>query len=124
MARCQAVKGNGEPCERIVGASQSYCFSHDPNKKAARSRAASKGSKARESEIKDVKIYLRDVAKRVDEGELDTKTGATIATIMNVLVRTISVEVSLKDQIEIEARLDSLERGEFPEEPNRYGGLS
>ena len=36
MPRCAGSKPDGTPCERIVGASQTYCFSHDPARKEIR----------------------------------------------------------------------------------------
>jgi hypothetical protein len=38
MPRCVATKHDGTPCERIVGAAQEYCYSHDPNRADERHR--------------------------------------------------------------------------------------
>jgi hypothetical protein len=66
MARCAASKPNGEPCERIVGASQTYCFAHDPNRAAERARSASKAARTKPTrELSDVKKRLRQLAEDV-----------------------------------------------------------
>jgi hypothetical protein len=36
MPRCAGKKEDGSPCERIVGASHTYCYSHDPKRAAER----------------------------------------------------------------------------------------
>jgi hypothetical protein len=59
MARCTAVKPDGTPCERIVGASHIYCYSHDPTREGERRRNASKAGKGgRSMEIKALKKQL------------------------------------------------------------------
>ena len=47
MARCRGNKEDGSPCERIVGASQDYCYSHDPARADERQRNASRGGQAK-----------------------------------------------------------------------------
>ncbi len=47
MTRCAAHKPNGVPCERIVSASQTYCFAHDPANSERRSRSASKAARSK-----------------------------------------------------------------------------
>ena len=56
MARCAATKPDGTPCERIVPASQEYCYAHDPRHADKRSRDAAKaGRSAPNTEIKEIK---------------------------------------------------------------------
>jgi hypothetical protein len=62
MPRCAGKKEEGSPCERIVGASQPYCYSHDPNRAAERQRNASRGGRSKaNAEIAGLKAQLERV---------------------------------------------------------------
>ena len=64
MPRCSGKKEDGSPCERIVGASQSYCYSHDPKRAAERRRNASRGGRSKaNAEIAGLKAQLERVMK-------------------------------------------------------------
>ncbi len=47
LPRCQALKSDGTSCERIVGASQKYCYRHDKSRAAERKANASRVLRAR-----------------------------------------------------------------------------
>jgi hypothetical protein len=49
MPRCAATKQDGTACERIVRASQRYCYAHDPATAVQRSRNASKAARTNPS---------------------------------------------------------------------------
>jgi hypothetical protein len=51
MPRCAGNKDDGSPCERIVKASQRYCYSHDPERAEERKRNASRGGRSKGIEI-------------------------------------------------------------------------
>ena len=100
MPRCAGKKGDGTPCERIVGSSQEYCYAHDPAfaedrkrtaSKAARSPAASRSSR----EIRQIKGRLEDLA--------------VANQIANTQLRAIELERRVREQDELEGRLDELE---------------
>lgn len=77
MARCSGSTPDGTPCGRIVGASQEYCYAHDPHHQKARSRAASKAARSKPSrELQDVKRQLQSLADGVRDGELDRADAA------------------------------------------------
>src|ERR687896_380995 len=91
MPRCAGKKEDGSPCERIVGASHSYCYSHDPERAAERRRNASRGGRSKaNAEIAELKAQLRKLAADVISGEVE-------------LGRKI------KETEELEARLEALE---------------
>jgi hypothetical protein len=88
MARCAASKPNGEPCERIVGASQTYCFPHDPNRAAERARNASKAARAKPTrELSDVKKRLRQLAEDVMVARVNRGCGRRRAVTRDVPAR-------------------------------------
>src|ERR671916_2685396 len=69
MPRCAASKPDRSPCERIVGASQRYCYAHDPARSEDRRRNASKGGKSK------VNRNLSDLDKQLEKLAADTLEG-------------------------------------------------
>ena len=113
MPRCQAHKPNGTPCERIVGASQEYCYAHDPDRAEARSKAAHKAASSKKDvEIGAVKRRLREVAEGVLDGSIDRGRGSVAAQTFGVLIRAIEVERKIREQEELEERLAALEQAQ------------
>ena len=120
MARCAAFKPTGEPCERIVKASQTYCFSHDPDRAEQRKRNASKAGKGGGSaEIRGLKKQLEDLAEGVLEGRVDRGDAVAVNQILNTRARLIELERKIKETEELEERLEALERAA---EGQRRGG--
>jgi hypothetical protein len=71
MPRCAGKKEDGSPCERIVGASQSYCYSHDPERAAERRNASRGGQSKANAEITGLKVQLKKLAADVLSGEVE-----------------------------------------------------
>ena len=110
MPRCCGSKPSGEPCERIVPASQDYCYSHDPDRADERRRNASRAGKSKPSkELQDIKQRLSDLASGVLDGTVEKGVGAVVSQIYNVLLRAIATELKVKEQEEILERLEELE---------------
>jgi hypothetical protein len=77
MSRCRGNKDDGSPCERIVGASQDYCYSHDPDRAEERRRNASKAGRARhDPEVREIKRLLKDLYTGVLEGRVERAAAA------------------------------------------------
>jgi hypothetical protein len=77
---CPVIKPNGERCRGIVGAGNDYCPAHDPARKDARRRAASKAARSKpDARIKGVKGQLQDLADRVLSGELERADAAVVS---------------------------------------------
>lgn len=111
MARCAANKPNGEPCERIVSASQTYCFAHDPANAERRSRSASKAARSKPNrELAALKDRLRTVADGVLGGAVEPKRGAVAVQALSALTRAIEQERKIREIEELEERLSDLER--------------
>jgi hypothetical protein len=111
MPRCAANKENGSPCERIVGASQEYCYSHDPRRSSERQRNAAKGGRARgNAEIGDLKNQLEDLAAGVLSGEIGRGEAIAVNQILNTRARLLEIERKGKEQEELETRLEAMER--------------
>jgi hypothetical protein len=110
MPRCAASKPDGSPCERIVGASQRYCYAHDPARSEERRRNASRGGKSRTNgEIADLKKQLKELAEGVLAGDVGRSEAAVVNQILNTRARLIELERKIREQEELEARLEALE---------------
>ncbi len=110
MARCGGFKPDGTPCERIVGASQDYCYAHDPARQGERKRNASRAGKSRgNGEIAGLKDQLRKLASDVLDGKVDRSAAAVVNQIINTRARLLEVERRIKETEELEERLEALE---------------
>ncbi len=110
MPRCAATKPDGSPCERIVGASQSYCYAHDPSNADRRRRdAARAGRSTPNAELKEVKGLLKRLTQQVLSGDLGTSSAAVANQLLNTRLRAIELERKWKEIEELEARLEAVE---------------
>jgi hypothetical protein len=122
MPRCAGKKGDGTPCERIVGSSQEYCYAHDPSyaedRKKAASKAARSPAKSRSTtEIREIKGRLKDLYAAVLEGRAERAAAAVANQIANTQLRGIELERRIREQDELEGHFDELQ--ELLEEAER-----
>jgi hypothetical protein len=112
MPRCAATKADGTSCERIVGASQLYCYSHDEARAGERRTNAAKAakSKAQAGELGEVKQQLRDIADDVLEGTLDKGIASVAAQVLGVYIRACEQARRIREQDELLERLEVLEQ--------------
>jgi hypothetical protein len=121
MPRCAGSKPNGEPCERIVGASQTHCYSHDPRRQSERRRNASRAAKSKPTrELTDVKKRLRELADDVMAGRADRGDAAVAGQLLGTYIRALTVEIKLKEVLDLEERIERLEEPE-PEQGASWG---
>ena len=130
MKTCSAIKRDGGRCERIVGASLNYCYSHDPNRALDRQRASSKAgrSKGPMSEIAEIKRRLKELVEEILEGKVDKSKGSVAIQGYGALRGYFDLERKIRELEEIEARLDALEadlrsrRDSAQQQGGWYGG--
>jgi hypothetical protein len=118
LARCAAVKPNGERCKGIAIRGYEWCPAHHPDHQDRRRRAASKGGRTGgrgrpQTELLEIKGLLADLTARVlkEEGTepLETGPAAVANQLINTRLRAIEVERKIKETEELEARLEALE---------------
>jgi hypothetical protein len=114
MPRCAGKKGDGSPCERIVGSSREYCYAHDPSYAEDRKRAASKAARSPAkgrsySEIREIKGRLEALYGAVLEGSVTRQAAAVANQIANSQLRAIELQRRVREQDELEERVDELE---------------
>ncbi len=119
MARCSARKSDGTPCVRIVGASQTYCYAHAPDKADARRRAASTAGKAggngrqggaATDELVDIKRQLRAVLGGTFREQVDKSVAAVLFQGYNTLLRAVEIERKVHELERVEEAIAELER--------------
>jgi hypothetical protein len=114
MPRCAGKKGDGTPCERIVGSSHEYCYAHDPAYAEDRRRAASKAARSPATsrtsrEIRQIKGRLEDLYGAVLEGRVPRQAAAVANQIANTQLRAIELERRVREQDELEGQFDELQ---------------
>ncbi len=122
MARCAGAKRDGTPCERIVGASQRYCYAHDPGRASERRRNASKAGASRPSrEIAGIKSHLKEMTDAVLSGDVATAPYAVANQIINTRLRAVEVERKIREQDELLERIERLEEQATEKGGRRWG---
>jgi hypothetical protein len=114
MAGCSGIKADGGRCKAQAIAGSSWCFNHHPDYEERRRRRASRGGKRGgrgrpQAELADVKDRLRAMIDDVRNGTMDRGDAAVCGQLYNTLIRAVSVELRVKEQEELIARLEALE---------------
>ena len=111
MSRCAGTKADGSPCERIVGASQRYCYAHDASRAGERSRNARRAGRGGSgaAEVRELKRQLEDLTRRVVEGTLESGRAAVAAQLINTRIRLLEYARRMKETEEMDERLAELE---------------
>jgi hypothetical protein len=112
VTRCIGVKPNGELCRGVAVRGSDYCPAHDPRRKEARKRSASKAAKAKRParEVSDVKLEVAELIRQVREKEMDRADAIACGQLYNVVLRAVSVGLKVHETQVLEARVEELER--------------
>ncbi len=121
--RCSGITRSGTRCERSVEGPNGLCWAHNPANAEKRRRLASKAGKAKpDRELAGIKERLSDLADDVLEGRTDKAVAAVASQVLNVYLRAISVELKVREQLELVERLEALEEAlEQRKAERRYG---
>jgi hypothetical protein len=121
--KCAGTKRDNSPCTATVEPPQRFCWWHDPGNADKRRRAASKAGKAKPNrELASIKTRLSDLADDVLAAKVDKGVAAVASQVLNVYLRAMSVELRVREQMELIERLESLEEGlEQQRGERRYG---
>ena len=107
--KCAAITRGGQPCKGLVRPGNEYCPAHDPTRKEARRRAASKAGRSKPgSELAKIKDRLSTLAEDVLEGATDRADAAVVSQIWNTYIRAVSIELKVKALEEMEAKLEEM----------------
>jgi hypothetical protein len=124
MARCAAIKPNGERCKVVAIPDAEWCWSHHPDYEQARQRRASKGGKRGgrgrpSSELRRLQERFEDLAEKVLRGDVERGVGAVVGQLLNGARACVRDGLAAREQEELIARLETLEEGL---ESNNGGG--
>lgn len=111
MGVCAGVKRSGGRCTAPALPGEEWCYGHHPDYADKRRRNAAKSHKTRSAtpEIAAIKERLSDLANDVLEGNVDRADAAVASQVLNVYLRAVSVEMKVKEVLELEERLEALE---------------
>jgi hypothetical protein len=114
LGKCSAIARSGNRCKGIPIDASGLCHAHHPQRVEARRRAGSKGGRRGgrgrpQAELSELKDRLTTLAEDVLEGRKDRGDAAVASQIYNVLLRAVSVELKLREQEEVLARVEELE---------------
>ena len=119
MARCAAIKPDGERCKVEAIPDAEWCWSHHPDHAEERRRRAARaghaGGRGRANhELVAIKDLLEDLTNRVLQVDgyepLDRGAAAVANQLINTRLRAIEQERKNKETEDLEARIEALER--------------
>jgi hypothetical protein len=110
VPRCSGYKADGTRCGRIVGASQSYCYSHDPTKGEERHRNAARAGRGNNHrEVRAIKTRLSDLYESALAGRVARDVGSVLAQIANIQLRALSLEREIRQTDDLTVQVERLE---------------
>src|SRR5918995_713238 len=114
MSRCAGIRADGGRCKAEAMPEAQWCWNHHPDHAQARRRRASKGGKRGgrgrpQAELANIKARLSDLADDVLAGEVDKGVAAVASQVLNVYLRAVSVELKVREELELIDRLEALE---------------
>ena len=111
MPRCQGTKRDGGSCTVVVGPGQSHCYQHDPHRAEERRRNASRGG--RSGGRGRPSVELARLQARFEE--------LAVGQLLNGARACVRDSLAAREQEELVARLEELERALEARGDHRYG---
>jgi hypothetical protein len=127
LAKCSGITQAGTACKGIPIDGSSYCYVHHPDHAEERRRHGARGGKRGgrgrpQAELADIKRRLSDLADDVLAENVEKGVAAVASQILNVYLRAVSVELSVREQLELVERLEALEGAAEQEKGGRRWG--
>ncbi len=120
--RCSGITRSGTRCERSADGPNGLCWAHDPANAEKRRRLASKAGKAKpDRELTSIKDRLSELAEDVLEDRVDKSAAAVAGQLLNTYIRAVSVELKVREQLELIERLEALEAALEQRGGSRWG---
>ncbi len=112
---CRSTTQYGRPCQNPAQPGSEWCWSHAPENAEQRRRNSRAGGVAAHSpatlEIGELKDELRAFAWDVKENKVAPGVGSTLVQIYNTVIRAIETGRKVREQEELEQRIEALEMG-------------
>ena len=106
MTQCIGVKPNGDLCQGIAAHGRDYCPAHDPARKEARKRSASKAARSKkpQREIADIKERVTELIQAVRSKEMERGDAIACGQLYNAILRAIATGLKVREVMELEER--------------------
>ncbi len=115
--QCGGFKRDGTRCTLPAKGPNGLCWAHDPANAQKRQRMASRAGRGKSGrEIRDLKKQLEDLVEDVRAARMERGDAVVINQILNTRARLIELERKVKEQDELEARIEALEQNLQPKE--------
>ncbi len=109
--QCKANKRDGTACTLPATGQGGLCWAHDPKNAEKRRRGQSRGGRGKPTtEIRALKTQLEDLAAGVLAGTVDRGNAVAVNQIITTRARLIELERKVKEQDELEERIEQLEQ--------------
>ena len=110
MAGCIGVKPEGALCQGVAARGSDWCPAHDPARKEARRKSASKAARSKKPgrEIADVKEQVAELIRDVRAGAVDRSDAIACGQLYNVLLRAVSVGLKVRETEELAHEIEEL----------------
>ncbi len=122
--QCAAITKGGSRCSPTATA-DTFCHLHDPGRAEQRRRDASRGGKTGGngrssglSETGEAKRWIKGLVARLLKGEVERDVATAAFMGLGTLARYIELERKIREQDELEERLQQLEDAQ----PDNTGG--
>jgi hypothetical protein len=114
LAKCTSITRGGTRCKGIAIDGSAYCYAHHPDRAADRHRAARQGGKRGgrgrpQVELSNIKTQLQELADGVLDGSVDRGNASVVGQLLNIVLRAVTVELQVKEQLELVERMEALE---------------
>lgn len=114
MAKCAAIKTDGERCKAEAMPDAAWCWSHHPDHAEERRRRASRGGKRGgrgrpNGDTVELRGLLSELYPNVLDGSVPPNVAAVAAQIANARIRLVETERRMRETEELEERLAQLE---------------
>jgi hypothetical protein len=110
MPQCAGIKRDGGRCTVVVGPSQTHCYQHDPARSHERKRNASRGGQSKGNQrLAKLDKQLEDLAADTVADKVERGVAAVVNQIINSRLWAIEIERKIREQEELETRLEALE---------------
>jgi hypothetical protein len=114
LARCAAIKPNGERCKVGAIEGSEWCWNHDPAHAEERrrhgQRGGRRGGRGRPSvELARLQARFEDLAEKVLAGDIERGVCAVVGQLLNGARACVRDGLAAREQEELVARLEALE---------------
>jgi uncharacterized NAD(P)/FAD-binding protein YdhS len=110
LPRCQGIKSDGTRCERVIGVSQTHCYSHDVTRAQERSKNASTAAKSKLStEIVAIRTEIREIMSDIRSKRLTRADGAVLLQGCGLLLKAVNEGRTQTHFDELRGQIEELE---------------